>query len=140
MSLFQRIIKRQWAQSSSKVTRLNHLSENLFVDTCHHKSKSLNCKNLDEFSFDFLSALAFSSNGQFLVSAGVDQVLLWPIQEALFGNSELPKPRQLDFSDEESFNCLAISSDNAHIFSGTDGGSIYISHLDGYKNALHPYY
>ena len=130
MSLCQRILKHQWGQSSSKVARSNQLSENLFANTCQY-SKSLHCKDLDEVGFGYLSALEFSNNGEFFISAGDEQLLHWPMDKTL-RNNKLSKPIQLDFSDEDDFLCLAISSDNRRVLSGSDSGIVFIYDLNEY--------
>ena len=71
------------------------------------------------------------ANGEFFISAGDEQLLHWPMDKTL-RNNKLSKPIQLDFSDEDDFLCLAITSDNRRVLSGSDSGIVFIYDLNGY--------
>jgi WD40 repeat protein len=70
-----------------------------------------------------VSALAFSSNGKWLLSGGRDgKVLVWDVSKGALSRtlSELAKPIQ----------AVALSADGRHAMAGSDDGSVYFWELN----------
>ena len=74
-------------------------------------------------------AIEFSDDGTFFVSSGDDnQVLLWPMEKAI-DEKWTPTPTAMD-TKCTIVNCLAVSSDNGRIFSGSFDGKLPIHDIN----------
>ena len=82
-----------------------------------------------QFNTEPIFTLAFSSDGSFLVSVGIDTwERLWKIDEILVGNADSrPVQMETQHGDNGVF-CVAVSPNNRSIFSGGARGKTVLIH------------
>ena len=109
-----------------------------FLANCFSVQRQQNLDPLQKFRCRDLTvrwsgvrAIEFSDDGTLLASGGEDQIVrLWPLSKAVEDGRLMEDvsivPIEMEDIHESRVCCLALSSDNEHLFSGDSLGQVFI--------------